>query len=252
MNRFFTLLLFLSSHYLHVKAQPPVTRPNKAANPAPSARIISDLTDSANENRLVFFALRGPEFDASIHQNTINELELKRAKTTWLNLLSISTNYNDQSFAKQSGPAATYVYPKYYFGISIPLGIFISQGNLVKTARESIANGKDQQEILSKTIKANILSKYKQYKLYTTLLEMESELLNDVLTNSSQAEDNFKKGSITVEIYIAAQKTKNEELVKILNLQLQKDLIRIDMERMIGVPLDQVLRPVPASNPLNK
>ena len=190
---------------LHVAAQgqPPVNR-NKTTNPTntinqgvpglPPVRT-TDLSDTANENRLVALAMKGPEFDATVHQGRINELELKRAKGTWLNLLSISTNYNDQSFAKQpAGGQAAYVYPKYFFGVTIPLGIIFSQGNQVKTARESIANGKDQQEILARTIRASILSKYKQYKEYAALIEMQSELMNDVLANATQAEQNFTVG----------------------------------------------------------
>jgi outer membrane protein TolC len=249
----FVPCLFIVQLHVAAQGQPPVNR-NKTTNPTntlnqgvpvlPPVRM-TDLSDTANENRLVALALKGPEFDATVHQDKINELELKRAKGTWLNLLSISTNYNDQSFAKQpAGGQAAYVYPKYFFGVTIPLGIIFSQGNQVKTARESIANGKDQQEILARTIRASVLSKYKQYKEYATLIEMQSELMNDVLANATQAEQNFKSGTITVDIYIAAQRTKNEELVKSLNLQLSQDLVRIDIERMIGIPLDEALRPV--------
>jgi outer membrane protein TolC len=261
MIRFFTLLTFLAMGFLNLRSQtpakskqptptPPVSS-NTATTPAGSSafnvpRPYSDATDTAIENRLIALALAGPEYDASVHQGRITELDLKRAKTTWLNLLTISTTYNDQSF-KQATPTAgqpTYVYPKYYFGITIPLGIIFSQGNQVKTAREAVALGKDQQLMLARTIKDNVLTKYKQYKLYNTLLQMQSELINDVLASSAQAEENFKKGSITVEMYIGAQKTRNEELVKNMNLQLQQDLIRLDIEKMIGVSLDEVLHPV--------
>jgi hypothetical protein len=71
---------------------------------------------------------------------------------------------------------------------------------------------------------------------------MESELYNDVLAIATQAEDNFKNNTITVEAYIGAQRSKNEELVKLKNLQLQQDLVRIDIERMIGYTLESVLR----------
>src|SRR5882724_2694040 len=200
MIRTFILATCLSIVYMGVLAQtqPPKQTPptrKQPANPNPvnsnpvnSSLVnppvvplrVTDLSDTANENRLVDLALKGPEFDATVHQGKINELELKRAKGTWLNLLSISTNYNDQSFAKPSSTSGqpTYVYPKYFFGITIPLGIIFSQGNQVKAARESIANGKDQQEILARTIRANVLTKYKQYKMWTALVQIESELNN--------------------------------------------------------------------------
>jgi outer membrane protein TolC len=250
---------------MNVSAQQPANQPSKqtpgttggdkAHGPTGAANPLSnfgyaDPTDTAIENRLVELVLKGPEYDASVHQGRIAQLDLKRAKNMWLNLLSISTNYNDQSFAKPvTNGQATYVYPKYFFGITIPLGIFFSQGNQVKTARESIANGKDQQEMLARTLKLQVLTKYKQYKFYAAQIEMENELSNDVLVNATQAEQNFRQGKITVDTYILAQRAKNEEMVKIMNLQLQQDLILLDIERMIGVSLDSVLRPYSATVP---
>ncbi|HEY4207727.1 MAG TPA: TolC family protein [Puia sp.] len=225
---------------MNVSAQQPASQPPK--QPAPSVQ--GDLSDTVIENRLVQLVYQGPEYDASVHQGRIAELELKRAKSTWLNLLTISTNYNDQSFAKPTSTngQAAYVYPKYYFGITIPLGIFFSQGNQVKTARESIANSKDQQDILARTLKQQVLSKYKHYKVYAAQIEMENELSNDVIVSANQAEQSFRQGKVTVDQYILAQRAKNEEMVKIMNLQLEQDLVRLDIERMIGVSLDSVLR----------
>lgn len=173
---------------------------------------------------------------------------MKRAKSTWLNLLSISTNYNDQTFAKSSNGQSAYVYPKYYFGVTIPLGIIFSQGTQVRLAREGLAVSRDKQEINARAIKADILGKYKQYRLYNTTLTMQSEMINDVLANAAQAEENFKKGTIPVEAYIAVQKIKNEELSKNMNLQLQQDLIRLDIEKIIGVSLETVLWPEGRNN----
>jgi Outer membrane efflux protein len=247
MNRSFACGVLLAIISVPARAQNPAqtnaVRPDANSSQAPLIRINRDLSDTANENRLVEFALRGPEYDLTFHQNVIDELTLKKTKTTWLDLLSISTNYNDQTFAKTTN--AAYVYPKYFFGITIPLGIIFSQGNAVKSARESVKLGKDQQEITARTIRANVLSRYANYKHFTMLIEMEGEIVNDVQANYSQAEDNFRRGAISVDSYILVQREKNEEITKVMNLQLQQDLARIDIERMIGAPLYQVLHPIP-------
>lgn len=209
----------------------------------PGPRNYFEPADTAVERRLVSLALTSPTFDGSTHQNKINELELRRAKSAWLNLLTISTSYYDQSANKQAVGNTAYVYPKYYFSLSIPLGIIFSQGNQVKMARESVALGKDKQEDLARQLKVDVLSKYKQYRVYNSLIDMQSEMINDVLVAATQVEDKFKKDQVTVDVYISAQKTRNEELAKLLNLRLQQDLIRLDIEKLIGVPLDQVLRP---------
>jgi outer membrane protein TolC len=241
-----TLFLLVSPSLF---AQQPAT--GKPATTAPAAKVIPapspspPPSDTAVENRLVALALGGPEYDASEHQNKINELQLKKTKATWLNLLSIALQLNDQSFKSQQTQVGqvAYVYPKWFFGLTIPLGMIFSQGGDIKAAKQSLMYSRDQQMILAGQIKASVLSKYKQYKLYDDLVGMEGELLNDVLAISTQAEESFKNGSVTVEAYIGAQRTKNEELVKLKNLQLQRDLVRIELERLIGVPLDDVLHP---------
>jgi len=223
--------------------QPPVNTA-ASANQSVATRVLNEAPDTAVENRLVALALLGPEYDASIHQGKINELDLRKTKNTWLNLLTISTNYNDQSFAKPANTqgGATYVYPKYFFGITIPLGIIFSQGTSVKAARETIAYGKDQQELLARRIKADILTKYKQYKNYGSQIQLQAELINDVLATAAQADDAFKKGTISVETYIAAQRTTNDEVAKNMTLKLQQDMVKIEIERVIGVSLDEVIR----------
>jgi outer membrane protein TolC len=240
------------------KQNPPATQP-AAPPPAPAvqapgidaARFLIEQPDTANENRLVSLALGGPEYDASTHQTKINELELKRTKQTWLNLLTLSSTYNDQSFKSTSTAPGqpTYVYPKYFFGITIPLGVIVSQGTQVKEARQTLAFGKDQQEQLSRRIRADVLTKYAQYKYYASQLELQAELINDVLANTSQAEDNFRKGTITVETYIATQKAANDEIARNMNLKLQQDLIRIELERIIGLPLNEVIHRTPIVRP---
>jgi outer membrane protein TolC len=195
---------------------------------------------SAVEEKLVQLALNGPLYKESIHRNKINEIELIAAKRNWVNLLTVSANYNDQSFAK-SPAVGGYVYPKYFFGITVPLGTILSRTE-VKAAKEGVEMGKSIQEQLSRTIRAEVLSKYRQYKAYNELITLQGELVNDVQASLLQTEEKFRKGLAPVETYTAAQRSKNDETARLINLQLEQDLIKIDLERMIGTSLDSVIR----------
>ena len=77
----------------------------------------------------------------------------------------------------------------------------------------------------------DVLTKYKQYRVYTSLIDMQSEMINDVLATSAQVEDKFKKEQVSVDIYISSQKVRNEELAKLLNLKLQQDIIKLGIGR---------------------
>ncbi|HEU4471290.1 MAG TPA: TolC family protein [Flavisolibacter sp.] len=247
LNRFIAFMAILVAGNLTASSQTPGSKA-KIYDTTLRSKPIIDTIDTLIENRLVALAMTSPVYDASMHRIKINELELKKAKNSWMNLLTISTNYNDQSFA----PTQTVVYPKYFFGLTIPLGVIFSQGNQVKTARAAVALSKDQQEELARDIKADVLAKYRQYKLYNALIEVQSELINDVLAHAMQAEDDFKKGKIGVEAYITSLKSKNEELVKNMNLKYQQDVVKLEIEKIIGVPLESVLQPVPEAAPVTQ
>ena len=60
----------------------------------------SDIDDTVIENRLVELALQQPNYAQTLNEQKIFEYQLKKQRNAWLNLLTISTTYNDQSFAK--------------------------------------------------------------------------------------------------------------------------------------------------------
>ena len=192
------------------------------------------------EEKLVELALNGPFYKGAEHQNKINEYQLKGAKNSWLNLLTISTNYNDQSFASDNQTAA-YIYPKYFFGVTIPLGTLFSRTE-IKAAREGIEISKNNQEQLARNIRAEVISKYRQYKNYFALISLQSQAVDDEETAFLQVKEKFRNGAITIELHNIAQKKYNDELTKKLNLQLQQDMIKIDIERLIGTSLENVLK----------
>jgi outer membrane protein TolC len=198
--------------------------------------------DSLVEEKLVELALTSPLYDVSGHQIIIAENQLTKAKRTWLNLLSISANYNDQTFAKALPGQNAYVYPKYYFGLTIPIGLFFTMGPDIKSGRENVRISKDNQVQLARTIRAEVLGKYKQYKNYTILIGIQNTVVDDEEALRKQTEKKFKDGSVSIEQYNLFNKLYGDDLTKKLNLQLQQELIKLDIEKMIGVNLETVLK----------
>src|ERR1700754_1602716 len=78
---------------LHISATGQQTRPGAPAKTGPLYRQLNP--DSMIEEKLVTLALQGPKYEISDHQNKIAEKSLLAAKRNWLNLLTISGNYND-------------------------------------------------------------------------------------------------------------------------------------------------------------
>jgi outer membrane protein TolC len=200
--------------------------------------------DTIIENRLVLLALMQPNYEQTLHQQKIYEYQLKKQRESWLNLLTFSTTYNDQSFAKPTtaNGSTAYVYPKYYFGVTIPIGLIVSNGTDIKITKESEMIAKGQQEELAKSIKASVLTNYKEYKANEKLLAIQNQAVDDEQANFIQVEQKFKNGTATLDTYNEASKKYNDERVKIINLQLQQDLIKVELERLIGRKLEDVLK----------
>jgi len=191
------------------------------------------------EKKLVELAMNGPEVRRVEHENKVYQYQLQSAKTSWMNFLTFSINYNDQNL--KSTPGVPVVYPKYFIGLNIPVGTFISSKQ-TKIARESLAIGTYTEEETKRRIKSEVLSKYRQYRSYSELISLQSELLNDIQAALTQTEDKFRKGNVTFDVYNAAQKNKNDEVSKLISLQLEQDMIRLDLERIIGTTLDTVFK----------
>jgi len=203
----------------------------------------ANVEDTIMENRLVQLALAQPNYEQTMHQQKIFEYQLKKQRNAWLNLLTLSTTYNDQSFAKPENNGTTaYVYPKYFIGVNIPLGLIASNGTDVKITKESELIAKSQQQELAKQIRASVLINYKEFKANEKLLAIQNQVVDDEQANYLQVEQNFKNGTATLDAYNEASKKYNDEQVKIINLQLQQDLIKVELERLIGRKLEDAFK----------
>lgn len=210
----------------------------RSGRPAPPVPLLA--SDSLVQERLVQLALTGPVYSVSGHQIKYAEFNLTRARRTWLNLLSISADYNDQTFAKTTNFG--YVYPKYFFGITIPIGLFFTMGSDIKKERENVAIAHDNQEALARSIRADVLTKYAQYRNYAALVLLQTNVVDDEEALRKQVEKKFQDGSISIEEYNLANKTYGDDLTKKLNLQLQQEVLKIEIEQIIGVNLESVLK----------
>jgi outer membrane protein TolC len=228
MQKSICLLLLVNMLFSSAKAQ------------APSSRSSLD-TSSAIEEKLVQLALQGPEVEKIAHQNKIDEYQLKAAQNTWMNLLAFNMNYNEFSFSKNTLGNTAYVYPRYNLGVTVPLGTILSR-TAVKSAKENIEIGKNNTELIKRSLREQILTAYKEYVTFGQLIAIQSELVNDGKTLLAQVEEKFRSGTVSIDVYNSAQKNNNAETAALINLRLQQDLKKIEIEKLIGVKLETVLR----------
>lgn len=240
------LLGFCAFYFINTKANTNITTsPNKLITDTLPVNLynIRQRDDTAIENRLVQLALAQPQFKQTEAQNKILAYQLKKQRNNWMNLLSLSANYNDQTFAKpRNGNSVSYVYPKYFFGFTIPIGMIVANGSDIKITQQSQLIANEQQAELAKTIRADVLKNYKQYRANEKLLAIQNQILDDLQAGFLQVEQKFKNGTATLEEYNDASKKYNDQSVTVINLQLQQDLVKVELERLIGMRLEDALK----------
>jgi outer membrane protein TolC len=207
-------------------------------------RNASRNADSLIQAKLVVLALQGPKYQVTGHQIKVSQFLLSKTKKSWLNLLALSANFNDQTFAKTPVIATgttEVVYPRYFFGVTVPLGVIFSLGSDIKGAREGVEVARSNQEQRAREIKADVLSKYKQYKNFGQLIGLQNTVVDDEQAEVKLAEKKFKDGSLSIEEYNQLNRSYSNDLAQKLNLQLSQDLMKLEIEEIIGTDLENVI-----------
>lgn len=200
----------------------------------------SIVSSSKIGEKLVALALSNPDNNIIKLQTGIAENQLSRAKGDWLNTIGISGNLNQFSIDPAYKNYSLY-FPKYNFGISLPLGIFVSQPNNVKIARKNVQIAQETEKSKQQAIKEQVLSLYQDYLMYTQLLVIQTQAAENEYTFYKQAEQKFKNGEIQMADYTSAAKNYNAELTQKIKVQHDLNVTQLQLEQFIGTSLDGVL-----------
>jgi outer membrane protein TolC len=240
-----TLLIVSTTARAQAQNQPPPTTPQQSPyTPPVSKRPIRSLPirDTGVEEKLVTLALQNVSYDVLTHQVNIARYKVKQTKNSWFDLLTLNAQFNDQSFQHQSTVGnVAYVYPKYFYGITIPIGTILSKGIQVKTSKEEVKIAEDQQIAAALKLRTDVLTKYKSWRVANSLVLMERQVADDIHAAFLQVEKRFNDGSVTIEAYSESSRNYSNEMVRLLNYQLDADTKKLDIEEMIGVRLESVI-----------
>jgi outer membrane protein TolC len=240
------ILLFLFLTHNLVQAQ---VKTNKVENMQPIG-LRKDTVVKAFDirERLVQLALNNPSYEITDRLTYVAMYQLHLTKGNWLAALSAQGNLNEftiQSIAgtgSSSTNAIASYFPKYNFGISIPFDIITRNSNNVKIARENVYIAQAQKNDKFRQIKADVLTKYEDFLLAKQKLDLQSQMAQDAYTNYQVAERDYRLNVIKAEDYNKAYRTWADEQIKKLELQRNLNVTKIEIERLIGVKLDDVLR----------
>jgi outer membrane protein TolC len=237
----------LNSTFLSLFALLLLSGYTRAQNPANGNKQYSstyaNLQDTGKvmdiRERLVQLALQNPTFEIADRKVVVADYQIRKAKGSWLSALQAAGNLNE--FSLKGNSVAANLFPKYNFGVSIPFDIFTSKGNDVKIAKENFSIAQAEKNQRFREIKAEVLTRYEDYLMYKQMLELQSQSTQDAQSVYLQSEKDFADGFIKQEDYNKATKAYNEERSRQAGYQRNFNVVKIELEKLIGVPLETVL-----------
>ncbi|HEY1872089.1 MAG TPA: TolC family protein [Chitinophagaceae bacterium] len=215
-----------------------------AQKPAPLYRPDS-LRNVDIREKLVTLAIQNPMYEMVDHASQAASYQIKIAKSAYLGLFSAQANVNEFTISQRkdaNGVVIPNYYPLYNFSLNIPFDIFTRTSNNVKIAKENYYMTTAAKNEKFREIKADVLTKYENYLLARQLVELQSRITQSEYATLKRAESDFAENLIKLDDVEKAQKSYITEQVKSLTLQKDLNLSKIEIEKVIGIKIEDVER----------
>jgi len=196
--------------------------------------------------KLVLLALQNPGYEIADREVSVADYRLRKAKGSWLNLLSASANINEATITGKDRPSSTgavqgLYYPKYNFNLTLPLDFLTQKSNDVKIAREQVYIAEAQKNERYRQIRKEVLTKYEDYLMTKEKLEIQSRITQAEYTRYKLAEKDFEDNLITAEVFNKAEAVFLQQQLSKSEMQRNFNVVKLELEEMIGVSIDEVL-----------
>ena len=227
--------------------QRPVSNPPVETVSAVDTIVISDIssgnTPAMSDERsikdtLVSLALRNPVFTVADANITIAELTRRKANSAWLSNVSAGANINEFVI---NGSAAASFFPKYNVGVSIPFDIFQKNKLAKSSADQTIIINKAMKDQQAIAIKAEVLTRYENYKEKKQLVELQKISMENDLSAYENAQLEYADGTLKLNDMNKVYQSYVAEKSKLVSREKELNVAIIQLEEMIGVPLYTVL-----------
>jgi outer membrane protein TolC len=212
-----------------------------------SIRLTSVNLEDSIGDRLAELAIKNNRLAVNDLEVTARKYEVGKARSAWLNNFTATYNVNEFNLRANQLDEQNVFFPRYNFGVTIPLSYPFSKSSDVKIAKARYEQAKVEKDLEIAQIKQLIKSRYQDYKSQSVLLSIQDKNIEDELVLFESAEDKFKRGEITLVSFTEASKRYNSELVQKVRLSKELSLLRINLETLLGMDLDEAIAKVKSS-----
>jgi outer membrane protein TolC len=238
MKYFVSILITINCLYTDVFSQ--ITPKIQSGLPArANQEVISSYQDSLIKLRLVKLALNNPAMRIADANIRTSEAQLTRAQNSWLGSINLSGNINE--FTIENSPVALY-YPKYNFGVTLPLDIFSRVNSDKEYARENIVINTEMKKDKAEMLKAQVLIAYENYKEKKEIVFLERSYIEYDYSAYEAAQKSYSDGDIKVDVMNKAYQEYLMGKSKLVSNEKDLNIAIIQLEQIVGVPLTEAFK----------
>lgn len=200
-------------------------------------------TEISFEERLVQLAWQNNPASHIVQKDvTAAEQDIKAISSQWLRHIGVTANVNDYSIKNFNDPnyEGLNFYPGYNVFVTLPLSTFFELPHTRKAAVERYEASQDRVNQLKLNLRAEVLKLYNEFKKDETIWNIKRDALADEESNYLLLEEKFKNGNATVEEYLMAQKSRNDQRIQVIEAETEYLKTKLDLEAIIGVRLEEV------------
>ena len=232
-----SIFILFIAYTISTSAQTPGYEVNYYDAATEEAKQVKELGDKLVELAFMY----QPNHAIKEEKALIAKEQVKLAKSSWLDQLSISANLNESFINPPPKDVATNVYyPKYNVGIRVPLGIFVSQPTQTKIAQKEYRISMFEVESSSAELRRNVLTAYNLYLTTKKLYDIKFETSEESRTILTTMEDKFANGEVDLTEYNKVSKAYKQDVEKLLTAKLELDNAELELEMWIGMELEDV------------
>ncbi len=187
--------------------------------------------------------------------NKLNEANVKAAeytykaqKLSWLDNFRAAGNLNEYTIGKTVGGTDPLLgrayYPRYNFGVAIPMGIFVNQPRQTKAQYYRYQAEIENQTVAKQNLGLQTMTAYYNFVQAQRLNELQEEAVQDASFAFTKTEEKFSKGEVALDVYTATSRRYNAERATKISLERDMMVSKAQLETLLGMSLETALQQV--------
>lgn len=177
-----------------------------------------------------------PRMKSFDHRVTIAQDNLKKAKLTWYDIISVSLFYSPSNTTALQNST----FSGYQAGLGFNFGSLLQKPYLIKQAKEDLIIAKLNLDEYNLSIETEVKNRYYKYLQQLTLLRLQTQTAIDADGLLKQLKFKFEKGEETFENYSRALMGYTEHRREINGTETELLIAKSNLEELIGKKIEDI------------